>query len=296
MTMDHFDARETRDPAQREAELLARLPGLVAAACRAPRWRAHLGELDPQAITSRAALARLPVLRKGDAGRAAEGRSAICRAGAGRSRRLRAVVHVARADLRTRRAPRRSVAGGARALRRGVPAQRHRAQHVLLPPDARRLHRRLRCARGRVRRDSGRARQQRAAARCDRAAAADRVHRHAGLPQDPARRGRARGSRRDLSAARGGLRRGVSGFAAGGDQGARDRRLPDVCDRGCRLCRLRDRRARRHGGQRGHPARDRAAGNWRAGCRWRGRRGRRDVRSTPTIRGSAWPSATCRRC
>jgi phenylacetate-CoA ligase len=64
--MEHFDARETRDPAQREAELLARLPGLVAAACRAPRWRTHLGDPDPQAITSRAALARLPILRKGD--------------------------------------------------------------------------------------------------------------------------------------------------------------------------------------------------------------------------------------
>ena len=64
--MDHFDARETRDPAQREAELLARLPALVAAACRAPRWRAHLGDLDPKDVTSRAALARLPVLRKGE--------------------------------------------------------------------------------------------------------------------------------------------------------------------------------------------------------------------------------------
>jgi phenylacetate-CoA ligase len=64
--MDHFDARETRDPEAREAELLARLPGLIEAALRAPGWRAHLGDLDPRAITSRAALAQLPVLRKGD--------------------------------------------------------------------------------------------------------------------------------------------------------------------------------------------------------------------------------------
>jgi phenylacetate-CoA ligase len=64
--MDHFDARETRDPEAREAELLARLPGLIEAALRAPGWRAHLGDVDPRAITSRAALARLPVLRKGE--------------------------------------------------------------------------------------------------------------------------------------------------------------------------------------------------------------------------------------
>lgn len=64
--MDHFDARETRDPQAREAELMARLPGLVEAALRAPGWRAHLGAVDPRAIDSRAALAQLPVLRKGD--------------------------------------------------------------------------------------------------------------------------------------------------------------------------------------------------------------------------------------
>lgn len=64
--MEYFDARETRDPLQRERDLAARLPALVAAALRAPGWRRHLGEVDPRAIDSRAALARLPVLRKGD--------------------------------------------------------------------------------------------------------------------------------------------------------------------------------------------------------------------------------------
>lgn len=63
---EHFDARETRDPEQREGDLAARLPALVAAALRAPGWRRHLGDIDPRAIDSRAALARLPVLRKGD--------------------------------------------------------------------------------------------------------------------------------------------------------------------------------------------------------------------------------------
>ncbi len=63
---EHFDARETQAPAARERELMARLPALVAAALEAPGWRKHLGEIDPQAIDSRAALAKLPVLRKGD--------------------------------------------------------------------------------------------------------------------------------------------------------------------------------------------------------------------------------------
>ncbi len=63
---DHFDALETRDPAARERDLMRRLPQLIAAGLRAPGWRRHLGALDPTNIESRAALARLPVLRKSD--------------------------------------------------------------------------------------------------------------------------------------------------------------------------------------------------------------------------------------
>ena len=33
---DHFDALETRDPAQREREQFARLPGVIANALRGP--------------------------------------------------------------------------------------------------------------------------------------------------------------------------------------------------------------------------------------------------------------------
>jgi phenylacetate-CoA ligase len=62
---EHFDARETRSPAERERDLYERLPALVATAVRAPGWRAHLGNIDPAAINNPAALARLPVLRKG---------------------------------------------------------------------------------------------------------------------------------------------------------------------------------------------------------------------------------------
>lgn len=63
---EFFDALETRDPEERERDLAERLPALVAAALRAAGWRRHLGDIDARAIDSRAALARLPVLRKGD--------------------------------------------------------------------------------------------------------------------------------------------------------------------------------------------------------------------------------------
>src|SRR5512137_1402961 len=62
---EHFDARETRSPAERERDLYERLPALIATAVRAPGWRAHLGNIDPAAVNNAAALARLPVLRKG---------------------------------------------------------------------------------------------------------------------------------------------------------------------------------------------------------------------------------------
>lgn len=62
----HFDSRETRDPRQRELDLMGHLPGLVANALKAPGWRQHLGAVDPAEIATRAALARLPVLRKSE--------------------------------------------------------------------------------------------------------------------------------------------------------------------------------------------------------------------------------------
>jgi phenylacetate-CoA ligase len=63
---EYYDAAETRPRAERERALFARLPGVVHAALAAPGWRKHLGDIDPGAIANRAALARLPVLRKSD--------------------------------------------------------------------------------------------------------------------------------------------------------------------------------------------------------------------------------------
>ncbi|QTN26134.1 AMP-binding protein [Rhodoferax sp. AJA081-3] len=60
-----YDALETRAPAEREAALLAALPGQVAhAQSRSPAFAQILGGVDAARITSRAALAQLPVTRK----------------------------------------------------------------------------------------------------------------------------------------------------------------------------------------------------------------------------------------
>ncbi|KRE24707.1 AMP-dependent synthetase [Bosea sp. Root483D1] len=62
----HYDDLETRPPAQREADLFAKLPNVLAAALATPGYAAHLKGIDPTAVTDRAALAKLPVLRKAD--------------------------------------------------------------------------------------------------------------------------------------------------------------------------------------------------------------------------------------
>ena len=62
---DFHDSLETREPAQREAALLAALPGHVARAQQATTgFAALLAGFDASRITSRDALATLPVLRK----------------------------------------------------------------------------------------------------------------------------------------------------------------------------------------------------------------------------------------
>ncbi|TMJ62669.1 MAG: phenylacetate--CoA ligase [Alphaproteobacteria bacterium] len=63
---DHYDALETRAPAEREAELFSRLPGVLRRAMAAPGYAERLKGIDPAEITSRTALASLPVLRKAD--------------------------------------------------------------------------------------------------------------------------------------------------------------------------------------------------------------------------------------
>jgi phenylacetate-CoA ligase len=64
--MTHFfDPLETRDPAQREAQVMAALPGQVGHAIRhTPAFAELLKDVDAASVTSREALAKLPVVRK----------------------------------------------------------------------------------------------------------------------------------------------------------------------------------------------------------------------------------------
>lgn len=60
-----FDALETRAPEQRERDLMAALPGVLERAmAHAPAIAEQLRGVDPRHVTSRQALAELPVLRK----------------------------------------------------------------------------------------------------------------------------------------------------------------------------------------------------------------------------------------
>ncbi len=63
---DYYDDKETREPELREREQFSRLPLIIAQAMRAPGWAEQLGSVEPRTVTSRAALAQLPVLRKSD--------------------------------------------------------------------------------------------------------------------------------------------------------------------------------------------------------------------------------------
>jgi phenylacetate-CoA ligase len=61
----HYDALETRDPALREAALMAALPAQVAhARASTAAFAGLLQQVDPATVTSRQALAALPVTRK----------------------------------------------------------------------------------------------------------------------------------------------------------------------------------------------------------------------------------------
>jgi phenylacetate-CoA ligase len=64
---DHYDPLELRAPAQRDQEMLTALPGLLTHAIEsAPAAAEHLAGVDPASVTSFAALAKVPVLRKSD--------------------------------------------------------------------------------------------------------------------------------------------------------------------------------------------------------------------------------------
>src|SRR6202171_1329224 len=64
---DYFDTLETRAPELRERAQLAALPAQIAhAKARAPAYARLLADVDPRDVITRAALSRLPVVRKSD--------------------------------------------------------------------------------------------------------------------------------------------------------------------------------------------------------------------------------------
>ena len=66
---EHYDALETRDPAEREQAQMAALARQVAyAKINAPAFARSLRDVDPDAVRSREALASLPVVRKSTLG------------------------------------------------------------------------------------------------------------------------------------------------------------------------------------------------------------------------------------
>src|SRR5262249_8326965 len=65
MSETFYDHLETRDPEARELAQFNLLPSLIERAKRlAPGWARHLADVEPAAVTSREALAALPLLRK----------------------------------------------------------------------------------------------------------------------------------------------------------------------------------------------------------------------------------------
>ena len=65
--MIYWDKSETRSTKARERALLAELPKFIAhARKRAPGWAKMLSEVNPAKVKTRAALAKLPVIRKSD--------------------------------------------------------------------------------------------------------------------------------------------------------------------------------------------------------------------------------------
>jgi phenylacetate-CoA ligase len=64
---DFYDPLEIRDPEARERDLLVALPKQIAhAMANAPAYSALLADIDPASVTSRTALAKLPIVRKSE--------------------------------------------------------------------------------------------------------------------------------------------------------------------------------------------------------------------------------------
>jgi hypothetical protein len=216
---NHYDVIETRKPAEREADLFSRLPGVLRKAMTAPAYAERLKGINPAGIASRTALARLPVLRKSDLPalhRASPPFGGFVSGHPGSFGRLFTSPGPIFEPEPVHADPWR----GARALF----AAGFRPSDVVLNTFSYHLTPGgficLR-ARARLRGYPRRSRQHRSAIRADRSVSPGRLQRHARFPQNPARRGCRRRARYLLDQARAGVRSCVSEIAAGGDQVAR---------------------------------------------------------------------------
>ena len=174
-------------------------------------------------------------------------------------------IHVAGPDVRSRRQTRGLLAARARDVRRRFSRGRTRAQHVLVPLHAGRLHGRHGCARNRLRRISRRHRADRDAGCGHRELEAAVLYRHAVVSAHHSRERRRTESRsveREKSAGVG--RSAARGFARVA-QRPRCRHAAMLCHCRSRARRLRVARAGRHDRRRRRPARTRAPRHRRAG-------------------------------
>src|SRR5437867_20139 len=63
---DHYGELERSNSVEREKAQVGGLAAFIARALAAPGWAKQLAGVDPESATSRAALAKLPLLRKSD--------------------------------------------------------------------------------------------------------------------------------------------------------------------------------------------------------------------------------------
>ncbi len=237
-----YDSLEVRGAEERDAAQLAALPGLVRHALgQAPGLAADLAGVDPDGLTSFAALADLPVLRKSDLIERQRADPPFGGLNAAPLSRIAKVFaspgpifepELARPDYW--RFARAMFAAG---FRPGDLVHNSFAYH--LTPGGSMMENGAHGAR--LPGDSGRHRPDRPAGPGDRPAAARGVRRHAVVPAYPARARSRRGAADGLPAPCPGLRRGLSARARrGAADAARHRRISVLRDLRHRPDRLRE--------------------------------------------------------
>ena len=98
----HFDDRETRSHQDREAEIFTAFPAFLdEISATIPGWRSRLSDTNTAQITSRDALATIPVLRKAGTGRSANRKPTVWRLRQRGSYGWQSNFHVTRAGLGT---------------------------------------------------------------------------------------------------------------------------------------------------------------------------------------------------